>query len=169
MYQKISIHHSWVKSKLIFLKLTPNIHFNVNTRLESSCGTLYKNNLRNQIVNLLQLLYVICFLISSYVNNFFNWKPLCMSKYNKGKKVFSKYMDKGLPCLYVHGYCKIVNVSKNINLHYSQVVWLECTPCMIIFSHNKLMATFKNWHLVYSSYHFLIIIDCYSSCVFFIH
>jgi hypothetical protein len=79
--------------------------------------------------------------ISWYMNNFFNWKPLCMSKYNKGQN--KKFKIHGQRVCHVHGYCKIVNVLKIINLHYSQVVWLECTPCMIIFSHNKLMATYK--------------------------
>jgi len=36
-----------------------------------------------------------------------------MSKHSMGGKVFSKYMDKGLPCYYVYGYYKkIVNVLK---------------------------------------------------------
>jgi hypothetical protein len=39
-----------------------------------------------------------------------------MSKYSMRQKVFSKYMDKGLPCYYVYGYFKIiVNVLKSIN------------------------------------------------------
>jgi hypothetical protein len=31
-----------------------------------------------------------------------------MSRHSKGGKVFSKYMDKGLPCYYVYGYCKML-------------------------------------------------------------
>jgi hypothetical protein len=84
----------------------------------------------------------------------------------RAEKKNSNYMDKRLPCLYVHGYCKIVNVSKNSNLHYSQVVWLECTPCMIIFSHNKLMATYKKLtpslqFLPLFNYNWLLFVMCF--------
>jgi hypothetical protein len=41
-----------------------------------------------------------------------------MSRHSKGGKVFSKYMDKGLPCYYVYGYCKIV-VNVDFFLKYS--------------------------------------------------
>jgi hypothetical protein len=40
-----------------------------------------------------------------------------MFKHSKGGNVFSKYMDKKLPCFYAYGYYKIiVNVSKNSNI-----------------------------------------------------
>jgi hypothetical protein len=68
----------------------------------------------------LKLLYTMWFLIhlriSWYIKDFFNYKLACMSRHSKGGNFFSKYMDKGLLCYYVYGYCKIiVNVSKKIN------------------------------------------------------
>jgi hypothetical protein len=107
--------------------------------------------------------------ISWNMNNFFNWKPLCMSTYNKGKKVFSKYIDKGLPCLYVHGYCKIVNVLKILIYTNHKLCDWSALHVWLFFHMINWWLHIKNWHLVYSSYHFLIIINCYLSCVFFMN
>jgi hypothetical protein len=78
IYERPPIHYSWLSSILVFFKLTPNICF----------SSLFN----------CKVLIVICHIffdilnINSYIKDFFNWKLPCMSKPNKGKKVFFQNM-----------------------------------------------------------------------------
>jgi hypothetical protein len=57
---------------------------------------------------------------------------------------FSKLMDKRLPCLYVHGYCKtVVNVSKNNNTIFTNLWILHSIYHHLFSTHDKWMATYK--------------------------
>jgi hypothetical protein len=134
-----------MSSILVFLKLTLNIHtfmplFNCKTQIVI-CH-VFLDTLR----------------ISWYTKDFFNWKLPCMFKHSKGGKVFSKPMDKGLPCYYIYGYFKIVvNVSKKILIHYSHIVWPMHSIYDYFFTHDKLMATHKK---LTPSLRFLPLFNC---------
>ncbi len=128
---------------LVFLKLTPNIHF------------LPLFNFKAQIV--ICHVFLDTLRISWYTKEFFNWKLPFMSKHKRGWEFFSKYMDKGLPRYYVYDYCKIiVNVflKKKYTTH---TMCDQCIPSMTNFTHDKLMATYKK---LTPSLYFLPLFNC---------
>jgi hypothetical protein len=155
MYQKISIHYSLVSGILVFLKLTPNIHF------------LPLFNCKAQIV--ICHVFLDTLRISWYTKEFFNWKLPFMSKHKHGWEFFSKYMDKGLLCYYVYDYCKII-----VNVYFKKKIPL-LTRCVTNAFHLWLFSCMtnwwlhiKNWHLVYVFCHFSIVANYHLPCVFFI-
>jgi hypothetical protein len=126
----------WIPSVKIFshMKLTPSLCF---LQLFNFCQLSFTNWFFNTLK--------ICW----YTKKKFNEKFSYMPKHSRGGNVFSKLMDKRLPCFYAYGYCKtIVNVSNNNNTIFTNLWILHSIYHHWFSTHDKWMAAYQK--LTYS-------------------